>query len=115
MRGGLAASAATRRPGSAPPARRWLLLEHPGPWRVDAVAGSGIDPDVLDTLAAGAARSGTRILLVRRPGRGTQPEPRRWQLVSVDGDTVSGPWRADRDLRPGGRRHGSTARADRAA
>ena len=27
--------------GSAPQARRWLLLEHPGPWPVDAVAGSG--------------------------------------------------------------------------
>ena len=31
--------------GSAPQTRGWLLLEHPGPWPVDAVAGSGIDPD----------------------------------------------------------------------
>ena len=30
--------------GSAPQARGWLLLEHPGPWPVDAVAGSGIEP-----------------------------------------------------------------------
>ena len=29
--------------GSAPPAQRWLLLEHPGPWRIDAVAGAGIE------------------------------------------------------------------------
>jgi (2Fe-2S) ferredoxin len=65
---------------------------------VDAVAGSGIDADVLDTLTASAARSGTRILLVRRPGRGPQPEPRRWQLASADGDTVSGSWSEDRDL-----------------
>ncbi|CAA9311203.1 MAG: hypothetical protein AVDCRST_MAG48-2067, partial [uncultured Friedmanniella sp.] len=38
--------------GTAPPARRWLLLEHPGPWPVDAVAGPGLDPAVLARLTA---------------------------------------------------------------
>ena len=54
--------------GSAPPARRWLLLEHPGPWQTDAIAGAGIDPEVLATLVDKAG-SATRILLIRRPGR----------------------------------------------
>ena len=54
--------------GSAPPARRWLLLEHPGPWKIDAIAGSGIDSDVHSALVEKAG-SATRILLVRRPGR----------------------------------------------
>jgi (2Fe-2S) ferredoxin len=83
--------------GSAPPARRWLLLEHPGPWRIDAVAGSGIDPGVLSTLVkkAGAA---TRILLIRRPGRIDRRAARRWILSGLDTATVTGGWRDDQDL-----------------
>jgi (2Fe-2S) ferredoxin len=65
---------------------------------VDAVAGSGIDPDVLSAVTDSAARSGTRILLVRRPGRNAEPPPRRWQLVSLQGDTIGGAWAADGDL-----------------
>ena len=32
----------------------WLLLEHPGPWRIDAIAGAGIEFDVLSTANAGS-------------------------------------------------------------
>ena len=71
--------------GSAPQARGWLLLEHPGPWRVDAVAGSGIDPNALSALTGRAVESATRILLVRRPGRSSPDAPRRWILVGLDG------------------------------
>ena len=53
--------------GSAPPARRWLLLEHPGPWRIDAIVGAGIESDVLSTLVEKAGSGRDR--LVRRPGR----------------------------------------------
>ena len=83
--------------GSAPQARRWLLLEHPGPWRIDAIAGSGIDPGVLSTLAkrAGAA---TRILLIRRPGRIDRRAARRWILTGLDRATVTGGWQDDQDL-----------------
>lgn len=84
--------------GTAPQARRWLLLEHPGPWRVDALAGSGIEPSVLSAVARAAQRAGARILLVRRPGRQATPAPRRWILASLDGSTVSGPWADDQDL-----------------
>lgn len=85
--------------GSAPPADRWLLVEHPGPWRVDAVAGSGIDTDVLARLTGAAARSRTRILLVRRPGRASAPTARRWLLLAAGRPTVTGRWTDDRDLR----------------
>jgi hypothetical protein len=83
--------------GTAPPTRRWLLLEHPGPWRIDAIAGSGIDPDVLSALTSRAG-SDTRVLLVRRPGRIDRQASRSWILAGLDFDTASGPWREDKDL-----------------
>lgn len=83
--------------GSAPPARRWLMLEHPGPWRVEAIPGAGIEPEVLSTLLKNAG-STTRILLVRRPGRIHRQAPRRWILAGLDSAISTGPWRNDRDL-----------------
>jgi (2Fe-2S) ferredoxin len=85
--------------GSAPQADRWLLLEHPGPWPVDAVAGAGIDPAVLADLQQAAARAATRILLIRRPGRGDRKAARHWMLTGPSLGMVSGPWTEDRDLR----------------
>ncbi|MFL6064250.1 MAG: sucrase ferredoxin [Friedmanniella sp.] len=84
--------------GTAPPARRWLLLEHPGPWRVDAVAGSGVEPSVLAALTDAAARTATRVLLIRRPGRSSAPSHRRWLLAGPGVGTVMGLWAADREL-----------------
>jgi (2Fe-2S) ferredoxin len=84
--------------GTAPPARRWLLLEHPGPWLVDAVPGSGIDPSVLGPLTAAAARTATRILLIRRPGRSPAPARRTWLLTGPGTGTIQGSWAADGDL-----------------
>ena len=83
--------------GTAPPTRRWLLLEHPGPWRIDAIAGAGMDPDVLSILLARAG-SDTRVLLVRRPGRIDREAPRSWIFAGLDIDTITGPWRHDNDL-----------------
>ena len=84
--------------GTAPPTRRWLLLEHAGPWRVDAVAGSGLDPAVLADLSAAADRTGTRVLLIRRPGRSPRPASRRWLLTGPEHGTVQGRWTRDADL-----------------
>jgi hypothetical protein len=84
--------------GSAPQARQWLLVEHPGPWRVDAVLGSGIAAGVLDVLTRNAQRSATRILLVRRPGRTVRRSKRRWILAGLDTTTRTGSWRLDEDL-----------------
>jgi (2Fe-2S) ferredoxin len=84
--------------GTAAPARRWLLLEHPGPWAFAAVAGSGIDADVLHQVQRAAGLAGARILLIRRPGRRQPAQARRWAVVSYDGATVWGSWAEDRDL-----------------
>jgi hypothetical protein len=84
--------------GSAPQARRWLLIEHPGPWRIDAVLGSGIAAGVLEVLMGNAQESSTRILLVRRPGRHVRTANRRWILAGLDTPTRHGRWRVDEDL-----------------
>lgn len=91
--------------GTAAPARRWLLLEHPGPWAVDALGGSGIAADVQDRLRRAAAGAGARILLVRRPGRQPARPVRRWAVVDADADAGSrtpaapwGSWTSDADL-----------------
>jgi len=84
--------------GSAPRTRRWLLLEHPGPWAIDAVAGSGIDPAVLERLNAALQQTMARILLVRRHGRRNLRAERRWILAGLDMATVQGPWQTDTDL-----------------
>lgn len=85
--------------GTAPRVDRWLLLEHPGPWAVDALAGSGIDVGVADRLRAAAAGVRGRIALVRRPGRGRRDSTRQWLVVdSVAGTVERGRWRGDDDL-----------------
>jgi hypothetical protein len=83
---------------TAPPAQRWLLLEHPGPWPVDAVAGSGLEPAVLAALSRTAASTDTRILLIRRPGRTSAPARRQWLLSGPGHGTVTGSWAADAEL-----------------
>jgi hypothetical protein len=84
--------------GSAPQTRRWLLLEHPGPWAIEAVAGSGIEPAVLDRLNAAARAVMARILLIRRPGRRNIRAERGWTVTGLDMATVQGLWQADSDL-----------------
>ncbi|MGW5053016.1 sucrase ferredoxin [Actinokineospora sp. NPDC004072] len=54
---------------SAPPVRRWLLVEQPGPWGPQAVPDSGLPAAVKAALVARAAALGARLLLIRRPGR----------------------------------------------
>jgi hypothetical protein len=84
--------------GSAPQTRRWLLLEHLGPWSIDAVAGSGIEPAILERLSVAAQQTATRILLVRRHGRKSRGLDRRWILAGLDAVTVQGRWQNDTDL-----------------
>jgi hypothetical protein len=84
--------------GSAPRTDQWLLIEHPGPWRVDALAGSGIAESVLTALSAAAQRTSTRVLLIRRPGRHVRTAPRRWILSGLDATTQQGHWDSDDEL-----------------
>ena len=78
-----AEAAADAREGTAPPAERWFLLEHPGPWGRVAFAQSGLDAADVAALAAWAARTRGRVLLVRRPGRAPR-ERTPWRWFRVD-------------------------------
>ena len=84
--------------GTAPYALGWLLIEHPGPWKPDALDGSGITGSVRQVLTQAARSSGSRILLIRRPGRQPTTDVRRWAAVNVEGGAVWGTWRVDQDL-----------------
>ncbi len=68
-------------PGSAAPARRWLLVEQPGAWGGDALHESNLDSAVAGALATRAAAAGIRVLLIRRPGRSAPAPARRWAYV----------------------------------
>jgi hypothetical protein len=83
--------------GSAPHARGWLLIEHPGPWAPEALAGSGIDRAVLGGLSSAARASRARILLIRRPGR-RQTGPRRAWMAIGPARSECGTWREAGDL-----------------
>lgn len=67
--------------GTAPPAERWMLVEHPGPWGRVAFAESGLAPGVVTALDRWARTAGGRVLLIRRPGRQAGPATRRWFRV----------------------------------
>ena len=69
------------RHGTASPVPRWLLVEQPGGWGVDAVLQSELDPEVGAALLARARTAGTRVVLIRRPGRRAPDGPRRWAVV----------------------------------
>jgi hypothetical protein len=85
--------------GTALHVRRFLLIEHPGPWGFDAVGTSGIDPEVIDQLVAATRRHGGRTLLIRRPGRQDHEARRAWAVADVAGGTISwGSWVQDADL-----------------
>lgn len=56
--------------GTAPTARGWLLVEHPGPWGAKALTGSrGLDPDIGRAVERAAAAAGFRATLIRSTGR----------------------------------------------
>lgn len=55
--------------GTAATAAAWICLEQPGPWGREALTDSRLDPRLGAELARRAADTGTRVLLIRRPGR----------------------------------------------
>ncbi len=91
--------------GTAPPARRWLLLEQSTRWLPQAYAGMRLDPVVRAAVTAAADATLTRILLIRRHGRHTPPQPepetgRAWFVVDPLSPTPvrRGTWHSDADL-----------------
>ncbi|MGZ4476558.1 MAG: sucrase ferredoxin [Nocardioides sp.] len=64
--------------GSASTVPAFLLLEHPGPWGVDALRDARFPDGLAEELRAHAHGAGVRMLLIRRPGRtATADAPRR--------------------------------------
>ncbi|WP_092804861.1 sucrase ferredoxin [Klenkia marina] len=68
---------------TAPPARRWLLVEQPGPWGRDALLQSRFDAVVAPLLAQRAREAGLRIQMVRRPGERLADAGGRWAVADV--------------------------------
>lgn len=74
--------AADARVGTAPPADRWFLVEHAGPWGRRGFAESGLAPAAVVALSAWAVATGGRVLLIRPHAHRPGPEkPRRWFRV----------------------------------
>lgn len=88
--------------GTAPPARRWLLVEQAGGWLPSAFEGIQLATDVKQTILQAADDTATRILLIRRPGRvdATRHTAPAWCVVDPEGQPSStwGTWSDDADL-----------------
>jgi hypothetical protein len=55
--------------GTASTIRRWLLIEHPGPWGRDGLLDARLSQGLGRTLRLLERRVNARVLLIRRPGR----------------------------------------------
>jgi (2Fe-2S) ferredoxin len=88
--------------GTAPPARRWLLLEQDGGWAPQAFDGMQLDAAVRSDLAEAAEATGARIMLIRRPGRRASRVclERAWCVVdgAAEAAVTWGTWSYDTDL-----------------
>ncbi|WP_406832638.1 sucrase ferredoxin [Pedococcus sp. KACC 23699] len=85
--------------GTAAPARRWLLVEHDGPWAPSALESPGLRDGIGRALHAAAAAVEGRALLIRRPGRRPHREVRSWAVVDHGGAQQWGAWHHPEDLR----------------
>jgi len=70
--------------GTASTIRHWLLVEHPGPWGRDGLIDARLPDGLGRELRALEARTGARVLLIRRPGRAAASDDRRVRCVGVD-------------------------------
>lgn len=84
--------------GTAPVASSFLLIEHPGPWRFDALTGTGWSAEVVAALTTAVRTSRSRLLLIRRPGRRVAVDRRSWAVTRVGGTTTWGSWQQEDDL-----------------
>ena len=63
--------------GTASRVGSWVLVEQPGAWGSEALVESALDPSVGRALLQRSKATGTRVLLIRRPGRAAATAPRR--------------------------------------
>jgi hypothetical protein len=85
-------------PGTAAPARRWLLVEYPGPWAPQALQSRLIPPPLAERLSRVAREASARVLLIRRPGRRPRSREHRWAVVDHAAGQHWGTWRDPVDL-----------------
>ena len=71
--------------GTASQIRRWILVEQPGAWGIDALLHSDIPADVGLRLRAVARAAGARLLLIRRHGRSAPVRRTCFAVVSTAG------------------------------
>ncbi|CAN5263393.1 sucrase ferredoxin [soil metagenome] len=71
--------------GTASQARRWLLVEQPGPWGTDAVMQGRLPAEVAIRLRAVTRAAGARLLLIRRYGRSAPIRRTCFAVVSTGG------------------------------
>lgn len=69
---------------SAPPARRWLLVEHPGPWGAQALGGAGFADDVVAGIDAFCRSHEARFQLIRRTAARGAPTEAGGRFAVVD-------------------------------
>jgi hypothetical protein len=69
---------------SAPPARRWLLVEHPGPWGAQALGGAGFPDDVVAAVDAFCRAHDARFQLIRRTAVRGAPAEAGGRFAVVD-------------------------------
>jgi len=67
--------------GTAFPASRLLLVEQPGPWGRAGLAQSRFDRTTAHRLIARLDPQHVRVVAIRRPGRSSTPDRRRWAVV----------------------------------
>lgn len=69
---------------TAPPARCWLLVEHPGPWGHQALGDAGYPDEVLDAIGAFCRARGARFQLIRRSRARGEAAADRGRFALVD-------------------------------
>ena len=79
-------------PGTAPQARAYLLVEHPGPWPAKAFEGNTVDPVAGKRIAERAAADGVRPLFIRRPGSTYRPDQHEFSWAYVDASAADITW-----------------------
>jgi len=87
--------------GTAFPAARLLLVEQPGPWGRAGLAQSRFDRTTAHRLIARLDPQHVRVVAIRRPGRSSPPDRRRWAVVDCRPGRESLVWgrfRADQEL-----------------
>jgi hypothetical protein len=85
--------------GTAPQARRWLLIEHQGPWSPNPMDSPVLAGATGQQVEAICEQHHARPLLIRRHGRSAPEALKQWFAVDIATRTwLRGTWRTNADL-----------------